>query len=72
MGASWHPGIVAVNPLFRVRPGLTIDLAGGWRGFSCWGGVPTISGANLFAGLLIIFTKPFRIGEYIEIVGVKS
>ena len=52
MGASWHPGIAAVNPLFRVRPGLTIDLAGGWRGFSCWGGVPTISGANLFAGLL--------------------
>ncbi|HUR44297.1 MAG TPA: mechanosensitive ion channel family protein [Candidatus Saccharimonadales bacterium] len=27
---------------------------------------------NFFAGLLIIFTKPFRIGEYIEIVGVNG
>jgi small conductance mechanosensitive channel len=27
---------------------------------------------NLFAGLLIIFTKPFRVGEYIEIVGVNG
>jgi small conductance mechanosensitive channel len=25
---------------------------------------------NLFAGLTIIFTKPFRVGEYIEIAGV--
>jgi small conductance mechanosensitive channel len=25
---------------------------------------------NLFAGLMIIFTKPFRVGEYVEIVGV--
>jgi small conductance mechanosensitive channel len=25
--------------------------------------------ANLVAGLLIIFTKPFRVGEYIELVG---
>ena len=27
---------------------------------------------NLMAGLTIIFTKPFRIGEYIEIVGVSG
>jgi small conductance mechanosensitive channel len=27
---------------------------------------------NLIAGLLIIFTKPFRVGEYIEIVGVHG
>ena len=27
---------------------------------------------NLMAGLTIIFTKPFRVGEYIEIVGVSG
>jgi small conductance mechanosensitive channel len=27
---------------------------------------------NLVAGLLIIFTKPFKVGEYIEIVGVQG
>ncbi len=27
---------------------------------------------NLFAGLTIIFTKPFRLGEYIEILGVQG
>jgi small conductance mechanosensitive channel len=27
---------------------------------------------NVFAGLTIIFTKPFRVGEYIEIVGVHG
>lgn len=27
---------------------------------------------NLVAGLTIIFTKPFRVGEYIEIVGVQG
>ena len=27
---------------------------------------------NLVAGLLIIFTKPFRVGEYISIVGVQG
>lgn len=27
---------------------------------------------NLFAGLTIIFTKPFRVGEYISIVGVEG
>jgi small conductance mechanosensitive channel len=27
---------------------------------------------NLAAGLLIIFTKPFRVGEYIELVGVQG
>jgi small conductance mechanosensitive channel len=27
---------------------------------------------NLMAGLTIIFTKPFRFGEYIEIVGVQG
>jgi small conductance mechanosensitive channel len=28
--------------------------------------------SNLMAGLTIIFTKPFRFGEYIEIVGVQG
>ncbi|HEX3798864.1 MAG TPA: mechanosensitive ion channel family protein [Verrucomicrobiae bacterium] len=28
--------------------------------------------SNLFAGLTIIFTKPFRVGEYIEIAGVQG
>jgi small conductance mechanosensitive channel len=27
---------------------------------------------NFFAGLTIIFTKPFRVGEYIEILGVAG
>ncbi|MEW6302103.1 MAG: mechanosensitive ion channel domain-containing protein [Verrucomicrobiota bacterium] len=27
---------------------------------------------NLIAGLLIIFTKPYRVGEYVEIVGVHG
>jgi small conductance mechanosensitive channel len=27
---------------------------------------------NLVAGFLIIFTKPFRVGEYIEIIGVQG
>ena len=27
---------------------------------------------NLFAGLTIIFTKPFRVGEYVEIAGVQG
>src|SRR5205085_4280097 len=28
--------------------------------------------SNLVAGLLIIFTKPFRVGEYIELIGVQG
>src|SRR6266404_4047525 len=28
--------------------------------------------SNLVAGLTIIFTKPFRVGEYVEIVGVRG
>jgi small conductance mechanosensitive channel len=28
--------------------------------------------SNLFAGLTIIFTKPFRVGEYIELLGVQG
>ena len=27
---------------------------------------------NIFAGLTIIFTKPFRVGEYVEIAGVQG
>ncbi len=27
---------------------------------------------NLFAGLMIIFTKPFRVGEYVELLGVQG
>ncbi len=28
--------------------------------------------SNVFAGLVIIFSKPFRVGEYIEIIGVEG
>lgn len=28
--------------------------------------------SNLFAGLMIIFTKPFRVGEYVELLGVQG
>lgn len=28
--------------------------------------------SNLVAGLMIIFTKPFRVGEYVEIIGVQG
>lgn len=28
--------------------------------------------SNLVAGLLIIFTKPFRVGEYVELLGVEG
>jgi small conductance mechanosensitive channel len=28
--------------------------------------------SNVVAGLTIIFTKPFRVGEYVEIVGVRG
>src|SRR5947199_5945703 len=28
--------------------------------------------SNLVAGLTIIFTKPFRVGEYVELVGVHG
>jgi small conductance mechanosensitive channel len=28
--------------------------------------------SNIFAGLTIIFTKPFRVGEYIELLGVEG
>ncbi len=44
-----------------------ISVAGVGIGFAMQGLL-----GNLFAGLLIIFTKPFRVGEYIEIVGVNG
>jgi small conductance mechanosensitive channel len=28
--------------------------------------------SNIFAGLTIIFTKPFRVGEYVELAGVQG
>src|ERR1051326_8687296 len=28
--------------------------------------------SNLFAGLMIIFTKPFRVGQYVELLGVQG
>src|SRR2546430_16451158 len=28
--------------------------------------------SNLFAGLTIIFTKPFRVGEYIQLLGTEG
>ena len=31
-----------------------------------------VLGSNLMAGLTIIFTKPFKVGEYIELLGVYA
>ncbi len=44
-----------------------ITVAGVGVGFALQGVL-----SNLFAGLTIIFTKPFRVGEYIEIAGVQG
>lgn len=44
-----------------------ITVAGVGVGFALQGVL-----SNLFAGLTIIFTKPFRVNEYIEIAGVQG
>ena len=49
---------------------------GAWRSWAwrAWASVSRLQGVlgNLVAGLTIIFTKPFRVGEYIEVVGVSG
>jgi small conductance mechanosensitive channel len=44
-----------------------IGVAGVGVGFALQGVL-----SNLFAGLTIIFTKPFRVGEYVELAGVQG
>jgi small conductance mechanosensitive channel len=50
---------IAVGPLIAL-----MSVAGVGVGLATQGVL-----ANLVSGLLIIFTKPFRVGEYIEVVG---
>ena len=61
--------VVALDQLgFQVAPLVAgIGVAGVGIGFALQGVL-----GNLVAGLTIIFTKPFRVGDYIEIVGVKG
>ena len=48
-----------------------IDRVSAWPGVGVGLAMQGVLG-NLFAGLTIIFTKPFRLGEYIEILGVQG
>jgi len=61
--------LVALDKLgFQVAPLVAgIGVAGIGIGFALQGVL-----SNMVAGLTIIFTKPFRVGEYIEIVGVRG
>ncbi len=53
---------------FQIAPLVAgIGVAGIGVGFALQGVL-----SNIVAGLTIIFTKPFRVGEYIEIVGVRG
>ena len=61
--------LVALDQLgFQVAPLIAgIGVAGVGIGLALQGVL-----SNVVAGLTIIFTKPFRVGEYIEIVGVRG
>jgi len=61
--------LVALDKLgFQVAPLVAgIGVAGIGIGFALQGVL-----SNMVAGLTIIFTKPFRVGEYIEILGVRG
>ncbi len=61
--------VVALDKFgFQIAPLVAgIGVAGLGIGFALQGVL-----SNVVAGLTIIFTKPFRIGEYIEIVGVNG
>jgi small conductance mechanosensitive channel len=61
--------LVALDNLgFQVAPLVAgLGVAGIGVGFALQGVL-----SNLVAGLTIIFTKPFRVGEYVEIVGVRG
>lgn len=61
--------VVALDQLgFQIAPLVAgIGVAGLGVGFALQGVL-----GNLLAGLTIIFTKPFRVGEYISLLGVKG
>lgn len=61
--------LLAVTNLgFELLPLVTgLGVAGAGIAFALQGVL-----ANLFSGLMIIFTKPFRVGEYVEMVGVEG
>ena len=61
--------VIALDKLgFQMAPLVAgIGVAGIGIGFALQGVL-----SNVVAGLTIIFTKPFRVGEYIEIVGVRG
>jgi small conductance mechanosensitive channel len=61
--------VVALDKLgFQIAPLVAgIGVAGLGIGFALQGVL-----SNLVAGLTIIFTKPFRVGEYIELLGVHG
>jgi small conductance mechanosensitive channel len=61
--------VVALDKFgFQIAPLVAgIGVAGLGIGFALQGVL-----SNVVAGLTIIFTKPFRVGEYIEIVGVHG
>src|SRR6266542_6075945 len=61
--------VVALDKFgFQIAPLVAgIGVAGLGLGFALQGVL-----SNMVAGLSIIFTKPFRVGEYIEIVGVHG
>lgn len=61
--------VVALDKFgFQIAPLVAgIGVAGLGIGFALQGVL-----GNVFAGLTIIFTKPFRVGEYIEILNVRG
>jgi len=61
--------VVALDKFgFQIAPLVAgIGVAGLGVGFALQGVL-----SNLMAGLTIIFTKPFRVGEYIELLGVRG
>jgi small conductance mechanosensitive channel len=61
--------IMAVQQLgFELMPLIAgLGVAGAGIAFAMQGVL-----GNLFAGLTIIFTKPFRVGEYVSMVGVEG
>src|ERR1700676_787774 len=61
--------LVAIDKLgFQIAPLVAaIGVAGVGLGFAFHGVL-----ANIIAGLSIVFTKPYRVGEYIEMLGVQG
>ena len=65
-------GIAAVVALGTAGMDVTVLITGiGVTGLGVGLAMQGVLG-NLFAGLTIIFSKPFRVGEYIEIAGVQG